>query len=505
MKYPWAGFQHDSIKSGFTKKLGPVSNSVSWLFDTQTIEMSASPVIVEGRVVVNNWGGTFCLNEEGELLWKNEEVKGGYSPAIGHSKVLVGGKDGFLYALNIVSGEILWSTEITPHPGLSGVTSSPTLIRDKIYVGSFNFSGGPGQLYCIDEDNGEVLWKSPISSSIYFSSPSVTENRVYVGTMGLYNSSTLQWKEPYGLFCFDATSGQELWYFPVNGSVGSSPTIVGDTVVFTSKDGYIYCLNAENGELVWKKNIGSSVSSPAVRQDKIYVGTGEMNGPGNFLCLDINGNILWEYVPNGAVQSSPALTGDYVYFATNVQNGTVYCLNRNSGELVWEYKPYPEQYIISSPAVVREKLYIGCDNGRLYTFGGTTPNITVDYEGSSEKIHVGENVRFLHRDEEYMMIITSLDSNIVTLSIDFIPGTINIGGGETKYLDTDENGKNDLSISITGVNTSSQTASVTVRRVNEPKDEDWELMPIFLSIAVIIVIVLIVIGITGNMKKRRKT
>jgi hypothetical protein len=129
----------------------------------------------------------------------------------------------------------------------------------------------------------------------------------------------------------------------------------------------------------------------------------------------------------------------------------------------------------------------------------------VDYEGSSENVQVGEDVRFLHRDEEYMMIIISLDSNTVSLSIDSIPGTINIEEGETKYLDTDENGKNDLSISITGVNTSSQTASVTLTRVNEPKDEDWEFMSLFLLIAVIIVIILIVIGITVNIKKRRKT
>jgi hypothetical protein len=377
------------------------------------------------------------------------------------------------------------------------------LVRDKIYVGSFNFSGGPGQLYCIDEDSGEGIWKAPISSSVFFSSPSVTENRVYVGIMGLYNSSTLQWKEPYGLYCFDSNNGDELWYYPLNGSIGSSPTPVDDTVLFTSKDGYIYCLNAENGELVWKKNIGSSVSSPAVWQERIYVGTGEMNGAGKFLCLDLDGNLLWEYIPNGAVQSSPTVAGDYVYFATNVQNGTIYCLNRNSGERVWEYKPYPEQYIISSPAIVHDKLYIGCDNGILFCLGGSQPNITADYEGSSQKIHVGEDVTFFHHDEVHMMIITSLDSNIVTLSIDSIPGIINIEKGETRYLDIDDNGKNDLSISITNINASSQTASVTIRRINEPKDESLELMPFFLLIAGIILIILIIVGIIIKLNRRK--
>ncbi len=503
MKYPWIGFQQDCFKSGFTRNLGPDSNAVTWIFDTQTIEMSASPAIADEKVIVNNWGGTFCLDEEGSILWRNEDVKGAYSPAIGNSKVFVGGKDGYLYALNITTGDIIWKTEITSQPGISGVTSPPALVRDKIYLGSFNFSGGSAYFYCIDEDDGAVLWKSPTLVSVYFSSPCISDDKAYVGTMGLYNSTTLHWKEPYGMYCFDAKNGNELWYHPVNGSIGSSPTMVDDTIVFTAKDGYIYCLNAEDGELAWRKNIGISVSSPAVWQDSIYVGIGEMNGAGRFFCLDSAGNTIWEYIPNGAVQSSPALSGDHVYFATNVKNGTIYCLNCNSGELVWKYKPYPEQYIISSPAVVNEKLYIGCDNGRLYCFGGLGPNITVDYKGTSGKIHVGEDVRFLHRNEEYLMIITGLESNIVTLNIDSIPDIIDVKVGETEYLDTDRNGKSDLTISITDINTSSQTVSMVLKSVDEPKDESWGPMPLFLLTAVITVIVLVIVGIAANLKGRK--
>jgi hypothetical protein len=258
-----------------------------------------------------------------------------------------------------------------------------------------------------------------------------------------------------------------------------------------------------DGELVWKKNIGSSVCSPAIWKERIYVGTGEMNCAGKFFCLDDEGNILWEYVPNGAVQSSPALAGGYVYFTTNVKNGTIYCLNRNSGECIWKYKPFPEQYIISSPAIVHEKLYIGCDNGRLYCLGGTGPNTTVGYEASSEMVHVGEDVIFIHRDVEYTMTIDSLDSNIVVLGIESIPDSINIEVGEIRYLDSDGNGKNDLSILINDVNISSQSASLTIKRINEPKDESWELMPYFLFIAVIMVIVLIIVGIAINLIRRR--
>jgi len=319
-----------------------------------------------------------------------------------------------------------------------------------------------------------------------------------VGTMGLYNSTTLYWEAPYGIYCFDSKNGNELWYVPVNDSVGSSPTIVDGTLLFTSKNGYIYCLNAKDGSLIWKKNIGSSVSSPAVWEDKIYVGTGEMNGAGKFLCLDIDGDLIWEYEPNGAVQSSPAITEDCVYFATNVQNGTIYCLNRNSGELVWKYRPYPEQYIISSPAIAQNKLFIGCDNGKLYCFGGASPNITVDEVGSSILVHVGEDAWFYHKDEEKKFVIASIDENTVTLDINSVKQPLMMYVGETKEMDTDGNGKDDLSVTIYSADSSSQGVILSLKALKESQDD--ELNAFYIILFGIIVIAIITIIIT--LKKR---
>jgi outer membrane protein assembly factor BamB len=326
--------------------------------------------VADDKVVINNWGGVFCLNLNGEIIWKNDDVLGGFSPAIAANSVFVGGKDGFLYSLNLTSGKTKWRTKITSDPGISGVTSAPAVDKGRIYVGSFNFSGGAGSLLCLDAKSGSIIWDAPIKSSIYFSSPAVLDDKVFVGTMGLYNSSSLQWNPPYGMYCYSKKNGELIWNFSVDGSVGASSTIADEKLLFTSKDGYLYCLDVEDGELIWKKEIGSSVSSPALSQDKLYVGSGEMNNEGIFYALDLNGNILWEFVPNGAVQSSPAVAGDFVYFATNVKEGTIYCLNKTGGELVWQYKPTPEEYIISSPAVVGGKMYIASDNGRLYNFEG---------------------------------------------------------------------------------------------------------------------------------------
>ncbi|UCE74656.1 MAG: PQQ-binding-like beta-propeller repeat protein [Methanomassiliicoccales archaeon] len=502
-KYPWIGFQHDAHNLGMTKGPGPHTNNVSWNFDTGTKEMASSPVIFSGKVIANNWGGVFCLDEDGRLLWKNAEVIGGFAPAVSGKKVLVGGKDGYLYALNQSNGEFLWKTKISSNPGLSGVTSSPTIVNEKVFVGSFDFKGGTGYLFCLSEEDGNVLWKNSTFSSVYFSSPCVLEDRVYVGTMGLYNSTTLQWAPPYGLFCFDAKSGVLHWNFSVDGSVGSSPTIVNKKIVFSSKDGYLYCLNASDGNLKWKEHIGLSVSSPAIGKDAIYVGSGEMSKSGMFYCFDFDGTKLWEYEPNGAVQSSPAICGDYVYFATNVKNGTVYCLNRSSGQLVWHYRPFPEQFIISSPAIADGKMYIASDNGRLYCFFGETPTLAVNVSASPSTVNVGEDVIFVHANNENKLVITSILGNTVTLKIDSMDVTVEVSIGRTRYVDTDGDGKKDLAITVDKVNSTSQSASILLKAYTEPEDEDSNMVFYIMLIALIVVIVVIIAGIARNFKRRR--
>jgi outer membrane protein assembly factor BamB len=501
-KYPWMMFQHDSTNSGYLGRVGPDSNSIEWVFNTETIELTASAAIAHNKVVINNWGGVFCLDLEGNLLWKNKDVVGGFSPAISSNSVFVGGKDGFLYSLNLTSGKSRWRTKIADHPGLSGVTSSPTLDKGKVYVGTFNFSGGPGGLICLDAKSGFVIWEKETPGSVYFSSPAVYMDRVFVGIMGLYNSSSLQWKEPYGFFCYDSSDGDLLWNVSAEGSVGSSATIFEDNILFTSKDGFLYCLAQSDGDLKWKKEIGSSVSSPAVSDEKIFVGTGEMNREGRFLCLGKDGDTIWEFLPNGAVQGSPAIAEDLVYFGTNVKKGTIYCLNKDNGNLIWQYEVWPEQYIISSPSISDERMYIASDNGRLYCFGGETPSVNVSDSDGFHDVNFGEDVIIYYEGIENKLNIVTADQDKVILKLESLSGNVEVPRGRAYRFDSDSDGERDLEIFVEQVNTTSQTVSLSLDTFKEPPErEDERVFPIIL-ITILIIVVLMIAGIAKNKKRR---
>jgi outer membrane protein assembly factor BamB len=54
------------------------------------------------------------------------------------------------------------------------------------------------------------------------------------------------------VLALDAKTGKRLWGFTAGGRVDTPPTIHGGLCLFGSADGWVYCLNAADGKLVWR-------------------------------------------------------------------------------------------------------------------------------------------------------------------------------------------------------------------------------------------------------------
>ena len=62
-------------------------------------------------------------------------------------------------------------------------------------------------------------------------------------------------RDAHTVHAFKADDGSPLWSYTVGGRVDSPPTIQGPLVYFGSADGWMYCLHAEDGVLVWRFRI----------------------------------------------------------------------------------------------------------------------------------------------------------------------------------------------------------------------------------------------------------
>ncbi len=114
------------------------------------------------------------------------------------------------------------------------------------------------------------------------------------------------------LLCLDVASGDQKWSFYAEGPVRFAPTVYEGKVYFGSDDGYVYCLDAEDGKLVWKFRGGIS--------DEKVLGNGRMIS-------------LWP------IRTSVLVDGGEVYFAAGVfpyEGLYIYALNAANGQIVWK-------------------------------------------------------------------------------------------------------------------------------------------------------------------------
>ena len=58
--------------------------------------------------------------------------------------------------------------------------------------------------------------------------------------------------DAHTLHAIDAASGRKLWAFTCGARVDSPPTVYGNMVIFGSRDGWVYCLRAGDGKVVWR-------------------------------------------------------------------------------------------------------------------------------------------------------------------------------------------------------------------------------------------------------------
>jgi glucose dehydrogenase len=171
-------------------------------------------------------------------------------------------------------------------------------------------------------------------------------------------------------------TNQTLWTYAIGGYV-SSPAVV-DGRVFVGTDNYnVYALNASNGAYIWNHGTSGGVGScPAVAGGVVYVS--ESSWSGKVYALNAsNGALVWSYgITGGYVSSSPAVADGKVYFGS--YDHKVYALNASNGAYIWNYTT-GGAVGDSSPAVADGKVYVGSGDGKVYCLNASNGALVWNY------------------------------------------------------------------------------------------------------------------------------
>ncbi len=312
----------------------------------------------EDRIFFNSWNGLYCLNLNGDLIWKNSSIKGMSTPYIYNNTIFVGSSDGYLYSLTL-DGKVMWKKKISDSPGYMGITSSPLVINNTVYLGGYESDNKTSYFYAIDI-NGSEIWNVSLNSTVYYGSPSYYHGLFIIPLAGKYNASEGKWYPDYGLMA--VKNGRIAWIFKTNNSVKSTPLIYHNSIYFTSVNGYLYKLNME-GEMIWRVKIGYSTSSPNAWNNTIFVGSGSFSDYGKIYAISEDSTVLWEKSVDGGIQSGITIAPPFIYFSLNSENGGIACYNFK-GEEIWNFSV--KNYVLPSPTIISKFLLFGDDSGKIH-------------------------------------------------------------------------------------------------------------------------------------------
>ena len=179
------------------------------------------------------------------------------------------------------------------------------------------------------------------------------------------------------VYALDSMTGHERWTFFTEGPVRLAPCISDDKVYAASDDGYIYCLSANDGSLIWKHK--------GADEERMIPGNGRIIS-------------MWP------IRSGLLVDNGILYFAAGLfpnQGTFLSALSAEDGSVKWRKKTNisPQGYLLASD----ERLYVptgrtnpfifaktdGSSLGELPSAGGTfallTENVLVTGPGRGSK------------------------------------------------------------------------------------------------------------------------
>ena len=264
------------------------------------------------------------------------------------------------YMLKDLSGDKEYNGKVLAYTA-SGDTVSAPFFLEKV-DGMVVFGNYDGDV--LQGNNlfsGTLLFKFLAGSpghSYDYSAPVISNDTAFISN----NEST-----QYGLEAFNLKTGETLWNaLPYsagdNTFINSEITYDAGKLYASTRDGVI-CINASNGQTLWKNTTHVFNSNPVIDGDKLLVNAGA-----TLFALNLaNGESIWQTAHSAILMGRPVANKDIVYFSTQGQQ--VYAVNENTGAIIWQndyvgvnayYDPIP------CPVIYNNILIIGTTESGVY-------------------------------------------------------------------------------------------------------------------------------------------
>ncbi len=232
-------------------------------------EVLSPPKAGLGVVVARTLYGriTGLSTTDGSVLWKYQRsvpllsLRGSSAPMLVDDKVIAGYANGKLVALSIYDGKVIWEKSVAVSRGrteidrLVDIDSDPVIKYGRIYVVAFH-----GKLAALELETGRIYWSREMSSRSGLDvDPDVA---IYVS-----DDKSHVWAIQDG-------SGDALWrQTDLLRRDVTAPVIAGQYIVVGDLEGYVHWLARDDGRFIARTRISKAAirSKPIVKDGLLFV------------------------------------------------------------------------------------------------------------------------------------------------------------------------------------------------------------------------------------------
>ena len=276
-------FLFSSTSDGTVKKVNKNTGDILWDKNINLTITSGISGDDENLFFSTSDGFLWCMNHDGELIWKTLLDSAVNSlPIVSDSKITVKTNSYTIIQLNVKDGSVVWKYQAAVPPLTFKSEGKLAQSNNVIYLG---LPGG--KLVAIDSPTGGLVWEANISrpkgATDIERANDMTSHPVIDGP-AIYGVTTNG-----DISALDRRNGKTIWTQSLSSFYGMA--FDGFSLFVTHDTGSVYALNKDDGEIKWRQ--------PALKFRKIRTGTliknyivfGDYEGYLHFLST-ANGDIL---------------------------------------------------------------------------------------------------------------------------------------------------------------------------------------------------------------------
>lgn len=163
------------------------------------------------------------------------------------------------------------------------------------------------------------------------------------------------------------------WRYHTDQTTDLTPAADAQTVFFPLSNGVVLALNAKDGKLVWRAEVGGDFSALLADDRSVYAATryapDEKSVHGTLRALSKStGLTLWMRTLPGPL--SGGLVADAVAIFAGSVDGHVYAFDKQTGRVLWSQQ-YAEEFS-GHPVVTAKRVYFGSEAGIVHAFDSRT-------------------------------------------------------------------------------------------------------------------------------------